>query len=191
LQYTFFLTLPFSKQGVSMSQLKKMYSNLNNPHVQQLMRLIETQSKQTLVNWCCAYALNVMLPVYQKHFPADRRPCEAVHAAKDWLDGKIKLPEAKKLILACHEAAREAEKTPAAQAAARAIGQAASSIHTVTHALGIAFYGAMAVAYNKVANKTQEVYNQLAEEELANIEASLRAVCVENESDPVKVNWNC
>jgi len=174
-----------------MPKLKKMYSNIDNPHVQQLMRLIETQSKQTLVNWCCDYALNVMLPIYQKHYPADERPCEAISAAKDWLAGKIKLPEAKKWILACHEAAREAENNPAAQAAVRAIGQAASSIHVATHALGIAFYGAMAVAYNKVANETQEVYDKLAETELANIELSLRAVCVENEPNPVKVNWNC
>ena len=174
-----------------MPTLKKMYSNINNPHVQQLMRLIETQSKQTLVCWCCDYALKAMLPIYQKHFPADKRPLEAINAAKDWLDRKIKLPEAKKFILACHEAAHEAEKNPAAQAAVRAIGQAASSIHAATHALGIAFYGAMAVAYDKVANETQEVYDKLAEEELANIEQSLRAVCIENEPNPVKVKWNC
>ena len=174
-----------------MPKLKKMYSNLDNPHVQQLMRLIETQSKQTLVNWCCEYALKAMLPVYQKHYPADKRPLEAINAAKDWLAGNMKLPEVKKLILACHEAAREAENNPAAQAAVRAIGQAASSVHVATHALGIAFYGAMAIAYNHVSNETQEVYDKLAEEELANIELSLRAVCVDNEPNPVKVNWNC
>jgi hypothetical protein len=174
-----------------MAKLKKMYSNLDHPLVMQLMRLIETQSKQTLVNWCCDYALKFMLPVYQKYYPDDKRPFEAVCAAKDWLDGKMKLPEAKKYILTCHESAREAENNPAAQAAARAIGQAASSIHTATHALGIAFYGAMAVAYDKIADETQQVYDQLAEAELANIEHSLRAVCVENEPNPVKVNWNC
>jgi len=174
-----------------MPKYKKMYSNLDNPHIQQLMRLIETQSKQTLVNWCCDYAQKVMLPIYQKQYPADKRPCEAINAAKEWLAGKIKLPEVKKLILACHEAAREAENNPAAQAAVRAIGQAASSIHVATHALGIAFYGAMAVAYNKVANETQEVYNKLAETELANIALSLRAVCIDNEPNPVKVKWNC
>lgn len=174
-----------------MPKLKKMYSNIDNPYIQQLMRLIETQSKQTLVGWCCNYAENAMLPIYQKHFPADKRPVEAIDAAKNWLDGKIKLPEAKKMILACHEAAREAENNAVAQAAVRAIGQAASSIHTATHALGIAFYGAMAVAYNKISNESQDVYDRLAEAELANIERSLRAVCVENEPNPVKVNWNC
>ena len=174
-----------------MPKLKKMFSDISNPHIQQMMRIIETQSKQTLVNWCCDYAEKQILPIYQEHFPDDKRPQVAVSAARDCLAGKIRLPEAKKLILACHEAAREAENNSAAQAAARAAGQAASSIHTATHALGIAFYGAMAVAYNKVANETQEVYHRLAEEELAGIEDSLRAVCVENEPNPVKVNWNC
>ncbi|MDR0282381.1 MAG: threonylcarbamoyl-AMP synthase [Candidatus Peribacteria bacterium] len=164
-----------------MPKFKKMYSNLENPHIQKMMKCIKIQDKTTLVNRCCDYALKKMLPIYQKHYPNDDRPLQAINAAKNRLEGKIQLPEAKKSILACHESARNTENNPPAQAAARAIGQAASSIHVTAHALGIAFYGAMAVAYDTATNETQATYDKLAEVELANIEQSLRAICVGNE----------
>jgi hypothetical protein len=41
-------------------------------------------------------------------------------AAKNWLDGKVKLPYVKNIILnECHAAARENDGNPAVQAAAR------------------------------------------------------------------------
>ncbi len=57
---------------------------------------------------------------------------------------------AKKVILDAHAAAREAEANPAAQAAARAIGQAASTIHSATHSLGLPLYGSLAIAYDRI-----------------------------------------
>jgi hypothetical protein len=45
--------------------------------------------------------------------------------------------------------------------------------------LGLAFYDAA------------EVYDQIAAIECAKIEAELRAVAVENEPSPAKINWNC
>lgn len=173
-------------------KLKKMMGSISSPSVQALMKLIETQSKETLVNWTERYAREFMLPIHEKAYPEDGRLHAAFKASKDWLDGKVKLPEVKQLILECHEAAREAEENPAAQAAARACGQAASIIHTATHALGIAFYGSAAVAYDKLGlNAGAEEYEKAAEEEIEKILTSLRAVAVENEPNPVKVNWNC
>ena len=54
------------------------------------------------------------------------------------------MPEAKKAILAAHAAGAQAED-PAAEAAARAVAQAASTVHVETHALGLAFYGLTAL----------------------------------------------
>ena len=48
-----------------------------------------------------------------------------------------------------NNAAKAAEENPAAQAAARAVGQAAAAIYTPTHSLGLAFYGSAAVAYDR------------------------------------------
>jgi len=83
----------------------------------------------------------------------DHRPRMALNASRDWFDGKKKLPEVKNIILnECHAAARELDDNP--------IAQAAACFHTPTHSLGLAFYGAAAIAYNRVGlNEKPEVYD--------------------------------
>ncbi len=175
-----------------MPKVRKMLGAADSPYIVSLMRFIETQSKKTLVDWGVGYAETHFLPVYEAVCVGDTRPREALQAARDWMAGLSKLPAAKEKILACHAAAREAEANPAAQAAARAVGQAASIVHAPTHALGLAFYGAAALAYHRVGlSEPAAVYDQMAAGICADIEAALRAVAVENEQNPVRVHWNC
>ena len=175
-----------------MAKLRKILGAADSPYIVSLMRLIETQSKTTLSNWCISYAEQYMLPIYEDTYPADTRPRDALNAAKEWMDGKLKLPAVKKLVLDVHAAAREAEDNPAAQAAARTVAQAAAVIHTPTHSLGLAFYGAAAMAYSQAGiNEKPEVYEQIAAEECAKMEAALRAIAVPDEKNPAKINWNC
>ena len=175
-----------------MPKPRKMLCDLNAPYTQSLMRLIETQSKATLANWALDYAERNYLPIYASYFPQDPRPSAAIQAAREWLDGKLKLPAAKVFILAAHAAAREAERVPQAQAAARAIAQAASTIHSATHALGLAFYGAAAKAYETYGTQADAaVYEQVSAEECARLESALRAVAVPDEPNPARVNWHC
>ena len=176
-----------------MPKHRKMLNDINAPYLQSLMRLIETQSKTTLANWCIDYAEQVIIPIYEKHNPDDNRPHHALTAAREWLCGNMKLPEVKKIILnECHAAARELDTNPTAQAAARTCGQAAASIHAPTHSLGLALYGALAVAYDKLGVNTEwDTLLSTAAIECANMEAALRAVAIENEPNPAKINWNC
>jgi len=169
-----------------------MLSNWQAAPIEGLMRLIETQSKDTLVNWAVDYAESYFLPIYAKQYPEDDRPQLALLYARLWLKKEVKLPEAKKYILACHNAAAEAEENPAAQAAARAIGQAASSIHSATHSLGLALYGGLAVAYDQLGmDKPWAEHEAFALKECENMLAALQAVAIENEPNPVKVKWFC
>jgi hypothetical protein len=173
-----------------MPKLRKMLSDTSAPYIQSLMRLIETQSKETLVNWCIGYAEEHLLPIYEKCYPLDLRPKRALSAAEEWINGIIKLPEAKKLILECHKSAREAENNPAAQAAARAIGQASSTIHSPTHSLGIALYGALASAYDRLGTQDKwQAYEEYAAGECKKIESSLRTFAFENEPNPAMFMW--
>ncbi len=176
-----------------MPKPRKMLGAADSPYIVSLMRLIETQSKATIAAWCIGYAEAQILPIYAKTFPHDRRPFHALQAARDWMDGKVKLPEVKRIILQeCHAAAREAEDYPAAQAAARTCGQAAACIHTSTHSLGLAFYGSAAIAYDRVGtNEPSGVYDRIAAEECAKMEDDLRRIAVENEPHPAKINWHC
>ncbi len=175
-----------------MQKYRKMLSDLNAPYLQPLMKLIETQSKSTLAYWAADYAEEVILPLWSKHYPKDLRPQNALIAARSWLEGEIKLPEAKKEILECHAAAREAEGNPVPQGAARAIGQCASTIHSARHCIGLALYGALAVAYDALGTKVHwEELEGYAAIECGRMLDALKAVSVENEPNPANINWKC
>ena len=175
-----------------MPKARKMLSNWDAPYIQSLEKQIETQSKTTLAQWAIDYAEQALLPLWSKHYPDDPRPQKALGAARDWLSGAIKLPQAKPAILECHAAAREAEGNPVAQAAARAIGQCASTIHSATHCIGLALYGALAVAYDTLGTKAAwDQLEQCAAEECGRMLDALRVVSVENESNPAKIDWKC
>lgn len=175
-----------------MARLRKMLSDWDAPYMQSLVKLIKTQSKPTLANWAVDYAERVLLPLWNKDFPEDPRPQNALNAAREWLAGAIKLPQAKKVILECHAAARVSEGNPAAQAAARAIGQCASTIHSARHCVGLPLYGALAVAYDTLG--TEAPWTQLeqcAAKECGRMLEALRAVSVEAEPNPAKIDWKC
>jgi len=175
-----------------MPKSRKMLSDWNAPYIQSLMKLIETQSKATLANWALDYSEQNILPLWSKYYPDDLRPQNAIFAAREWLSGAIKLPEAKSAILECHASAREADDNPCAQAAARTIAQCASTIHSAQHCIGLAFYGAIALAYNKLGTKAPWAQIELcASEECGRMEEALRALAVENEPNAAKINWNC
>jgi hypothetical protein len=64
------------------------------------------------------------------------------------------------------------------------------TIHVPAHCLGLAFYGAAALAYAQAgANESPEVYDTIAAEECAKMEAALRGIAVENEPNPAKTDW--
>ncbi|MFH1056842.1 MAG: NUDIX hydrolase [Candidatus Micrarchaeota archaeon] len=94
--------------------------------------------KAAMAVWAADCAESV-LHFFEKKHPGDRRPRKAIQAVRDWVEGKIKMPQAKKASLAAHAAAR-GTKDPLARAAARAAGQAAATAHSAGHALGTIYY---------------------------------------------------
>lgn len=173
--------------------LRKTLGDVNAPETVALMRLIDTQSKATICKWCIDYAKANILPLFEKRRPDDSRPRNALNAACDYLDGKVKFPVVKHIILnECHAAARELDGDPAAQASARACGQAAAVVHTLSHSLGLYFYGAAAVAYDRIGTDAMaETYARVAEEVCADLTAALQRVAVENEPNPANIKWHC
>jgi hypothetical protein len=139
------------------------------------------------------YAEAHILPIFEKRCPGDDRPRNALNAARDYLDGKVKFPIVKDIILnQCHAAARELDSDPAAQAAARACGQGSAVVHTLSHSLGLYFYGAAAVAYDRVGtNGTAEEYDKIATEVCADLITALQTVAIADEQNPAKIKWHC
>ncbi|HCC35113.1 MAG TPA: hypothetical protein DEQ02_05560, partial [Ruminococcaceae bacterium] len=76
-----------------MPKLRKMLGAADSPYILSLMRLIETQRKATIAGWCMDYCEAHILPVFEKRRPGDGRPRMAIIAARDWFEGKKKLPE--------------------------------------------------------------------------------------------------
>jgi len=175
-----------------MPKPRKMLSDWEAPYLVPLIRQIETQSKDTLIVWSTGYAEAVLLPIWEKAFPEDARPRAALRAAGMWRNKVIKLPEAKIQILACHEAARSCEGNPAAQAAARAIGQVASTIHSARHCIGLPLYGALAIAYDRLgADMPWGVIESAAGEECGRMLEALLRVSKEDEPNPAGITWVC
>jgi hypothetical protein len=172
---------------------RKTLGDVNAPSAVALRNLIDTQSRETIRNWCLDYAERKILPLFEKHCSGDGRPRNTVNAARDYLDGKVKFYAVKNAILNnCHAAARELDANPAAQAAARAVGQGSAVVHTLTHSLGLYFYAAAAVAYDRIGlDASEEAYAEIAEEVCLDYTNALRAVAVENERNPAKLKWNC
>jgi len=174
-------------------KLRKTLGDVNSPSVMALKDLIDTQSKDTIRKWCLGYAEDKLLPLFEKHCPGDDRPRNAVNAAHDYLDGKVKFPVVKNIILnECHAAARELDAHPMAQAAARAVGQGSAVVHTLTHSLGLYFYAAAAVAYDRLGtDASEDEYAAIAEEVCFDYAAALRAVAIYSGPNPAKLKWNC
>ncbi len=171
--------------------LRKMLGSAEHPEIIRLMRLIETQSKTTLTRFAADYVAERYLPIVEVILPEDPRLHAAVEAVRAHLDG-APLSAVKAAVKEARAAAQTLGKEPVAQAAARAISTACAVAATPTNALGFAFYGAAAHAYHTAGIKADStVHDELATQELARIRASLEAVCVADEPNPVKVDWGC
>lgn len=98
---------------------------------------------RALALWAADCAERV-LPLFEAAQPDDKRPREAISAARRWAKDKLSMAAARQLALGAHAAAREAGSEEARQAA-RAAGHAAATAHVPTHAPHAAEYAVKAV----------------------------------------------
>lgn len=175
-----------------MAAVRKMLGRADSDDIVALMRLMETQSKKTISLWAICYAKEVMLPIYQKEVPDPKETEESFNTAEGYFNKEKTLADVKAVSKQVQAAARREGLTPAAQAAVRAIGAAFSSFSTPTSALGMVFYAAAAVAYDREGTEqTPQRYEEIAEQEARNLCQRLREIAVEGEKKPAKLNWNC
>ena len=72
-----------------MAKIRKMLGSADSPYIVSLMRLIETQSKTTIVTWSINYAEEHILPIYEKAYPKDHRLRNALTASMDYIQGNM------------------------------------------------------------------------------------------------------
>lgn len=175
-----------------MAKLRKMLGNADSTESISLMRLIETQSKHTLADWAVNYAKENYLHIFEKECPGDMGMLEMLTGCEAYLTGSKKLDDIKPLLNAGTKSARDLSENPVAQAAARAITTACSTVRTPTNALGFLYYGAAATAYHTTGMlEDADTYDRLARKEFQKAISSLQKAAVADEAHPVKIKWNC
>ena len=113
--------------------------------------LVAITDKNTLAIWAADCAERVM-PYFEETFPDDPRPRHALDALHRWEEtGVFRRADIRKAALDAHAAAREVGEDSPARSAARAAGQAVSTAHVATHAIGAALYARQAVFRAAVA----------------------------------------
>ena len=174
-----------------MAKLRKMLGDINSGTCKALMALIGTQNHATIIKWAVGFASERYLPLYAQLRPDETRLNAAVEGCRDYLSGGMKFAALKPVLSEARKLA-SGEKGEVAQAAARAVSTACASAQTPTNAFGFLMYGAAAAAYARQGlDKPQAVYDAEAKAELQAAYESLQAASVENEPNPVKIDWNC
>ncbi len=113
---------------------------------------LSLESLRALGSWAADCAER-SLPVYETHADSNSRPRAAIEGIRVFAGGGKRTAQLRSLALAAFSAARDAGNNPAAAAAARAAGLAASSaythpladVHQTKHILGPAAYAALAL----------------------------------------------
>lgn len=130
--------------------------------LQELLLLFQNQSRRVLALWAFDFAAESVARL-QERYPSERRPQEALEAARLWAAGKIKMRTAQRKILDCHAFAKEIDDKEAI-AICHAVGQACSVVHTAGHAIGYPIYDLTAIVYRLgIENCEQAVERRIRE----------------------------
>lgn len=113
--------------------------------LQDLATLLQHESHRVLVLWALDLAVGSVEQL-EKRYPDERRPREAVEAAREWSSGEIKMRLAQRTILDCHALAKEIDCQEDI-AACHAVGQACATVHTAGHAIGYPIYDLTSMIY--------------------------------------------
>ena len=126
--------------------------------LQPLYLLISVSDRRAVILWALEGAEKAAADISVSNEPA----LQCIRAARDWAAGKIKMPLAKKAILACHAAAK-ASKDAADAALLHAVAQACSAVHTPSHGPGLALYELTAIVRRNPTAWEDKVKERLAD----------------------------
>lgn len=123
---------------------RKILFSREDDCLRSLQLLIDACSRKAVVCWALELA-GETAGLLDRQYPGDHRAGTAVAQTWRWARGEIKMPEAKKAILACHAAAKECP-SPEDSSLFHAVAQACSTVHTKGHAMGYPIYELTALA---------------------------------------------
>ena len=110
----------------------------DSEYLQDLVLLFQGQDHRVMALWALDLAAESTAQLEEK-YPEERRPREALKAAREWVAGNVKMRFAQRKILDCHAVAKEITCKEDI-ASCHAIGQACAVVHTAGHAIGYPIY---------------------------------------------------
>ena len=110
----------------------------DSPLLRPLDAAIRTTDRRMLVLWALDLAEG-SVRYMESVMPNEKRPRDALNAARDWAFGKVRMGFARRRILDCHALSKEL-RDPCLISECHAVGQACSVVHTVGHSLGYPIY---------------------------------------------------
>lgn len=120
----------------------QIYFDRDSPCLEGLIADIRQSDHRTVILWALDLAEGIVRDLKERH-PQEVRPQNCVTACRDWARGLIRMPQARRAILACHQAAKELD--PIAGALCHAVGHAGAAVHVETHAMGLPMYELTAI----------------------------------------------
>lgn len=144
---------------IKLKNKNKILFSKDSPSLKKLVDLLEKQTHKILILWAFECAKEPLRILNQK-YPNEQRFNQAYDLCQLWAKGEVKMPEAKRAILACHAVAKEI-KDPHDIALCHALGQGLSTIHVKAHAIGLVVYELSALVHKFKPDYISEVDHQI------------------------------
>ena len=117
---------------------RKIFFTGDSKCLQELMGITGSCDRRTLVLWALECSESIESVIRQKTGESPE-PENITDICRQWAQGVIKMPEARRAILVAHSMAKRTEDK-SLEALYHALGQACSTVHTPAHAPGLIYY---------------------------------------------------
>jgi hypothetical protein len=150
---------------------------------------LSDEDHHLLAIWAAECA-NHVLHYFEEIRPNDNRPRRAIEAAYAWVNGEIKMKQARNAAGNSQDAAREVKAmSEAARLAALSAGQAAVVAHVAAHELGAAAYAIRAVMASSPDGKKEILRQKEHQWQLKRIPKKIRSLVIDDQCLRNDICW--
>lgn len=134
----------------------KTMLSIHHPQLIELNHEVSLISKELCLLWVLDVLETMILPcLVRQHFPLETS-LVTINGVRRWMKKEVKLTQVKPLILKLHEQARHNNEQLIIMGCLRAVAHGCSTIHSQRHAMGIAYYGVLALVREQWCNDSNQ-----------------------------------
>jgi hypothetical protein len=133
----------------------KTMLSLHNPLVSEFKPYLMQHSKNDVLLWCTEIITSMLIPCLERHDVDITISIETLNLVDQWMKKEIKLTQVKPMILKLHKQAHNHEDNLVVLGCLRAIAHGCSTIHSQAHAMGVIYYGVLALAREQCQDESK------------------------------------